>query len=143
MFVSLFAIGLNIILAISLSKATSYGIAGLAMAQSIVAAVEVVILVSIMLVRDHKLFNAEFWTGVVKIMSVTGFSVLAAFIMISLFPLNLTDRGFVTLGVKLGAIGGVTFLVHLGVSLLFGLEEARPVIEKTKKFILKPIKIDF
>ncbi len=143
LFVSLFAIALNIILALTLARPTSYGIAGLAMAQSIVAAAEVVILVGIMLARDHKLFNAEFWSGVVKIMSVTGFSVLAAFIMISLLPLNIADRGFVTLGVKLGAITGVTFLVHLSISLLFGLEEARPVIEKTKKFILKPIKIDY
>ncbi len=143
LFVSLFAIALNIFLAVTLARPTSYNIAGLAMAQSIVAATEVFILVSIMLIRDRRLFNAEFWSGIVRILSVTGFSVMAAFIMISLFPLNLSDRGFVTLGVKLGAIAGVTFLVHLCVSLVFGLEEARPVIEKTKKFILKPIKLEY
>ena len=143
LFVSLFSIGLNILLAYFLSKPTSYGISGLAMAQSIVAATEVAVLFSIMLVRDHRLFNMEFWGGVVKILSVTGFSVLAAFIMISLLPLNIADRGFITLGFKVGAIAGVTLLVHVAISMLFGLEEAIPVIEKTKKFILKPIKLEY
>ncbi len=142
LFISLFSIALNIVLAYYLSKPDSYGISGLAMAQSIVAAIEVVLLFSIMLIRDHRLFSGEFWGGIVRILSVTGFSVLTAFIMISLFPLNISDRGFVTLGFKLGAIGGVTLLVHLFISLLFGIEEAKPVIEKTKKFILKPIRIE-
>lgn len=139
--VSLFTIGLNIYLAYKLSQPDSYGIAGLAMAQSIVAAVEVFILVAIMLVRDHKLFDFEFWNGVLKIMSVTGFSVMAAYTMISFLPLSSTDVGFITFASKLGAIAGVTFLVHLGVSLLFGLNEARPVVDRVKKFILKPIRV--
>jgi putative peptidoglycan lipid II flippase len=72
--VSVFSIGLNIYLAITLSQPSAYGIAGLAMAQSIVAFVEVTILLIIMLTRDHKLFNWYFWNGVLKITSVTGFS---------------------------------------------------------------------
>ncbi len=143
LFVSLFSIALNIMLAYLLSRPSSYGLAGLAMAQSIVAAVEVIILFGIMLLRDPKLFNAQFWGGVIRILSVTGFSVMTSFIMISLLPLKLADRGFITLGFKLGAIAGATLLVHVLVSLLFGLEEAKPVVEKTKKFILKPIKVEY
>ncbi len=141
LFVSLFTIALNIYLAYTLSQPDAYGIAGLAMAQSIVAAVEVVILVIIMLTRDHKLFDGEFWRGVLKIISVTGFSVLAAFIMISLLPLNASDVGFITFASKLTAIAGVTFAVHLGISLLFGLSEAKPVVAKAKQIILKPIQV--
>lgn len=141
LFVSLFTIGFNIYLAYTLSQPDSYGVAGLAMAQSIVAAVEVVILSVIMVARDRKLFDAEFWSGVLRISSVTGFSVLAAFIMVSILPLNVADTGFITLGSKLGAIVGVTFAVHLGVSLLFGLSEAKPVVARAKQIILKPIKL--
>lgn len=141
LFVSLFTIGLNIYLAYNLSQPDSYGIAGLAMAQSIVAAVEVAILVIIMLIRDHKLFNMEFWGALVKIMSVTGFSVVAAYTMISLLPLSSGDVGFITFASKLTAIAGVTFMVHLGISLLFGLSEAKPVIAKAKQIILKPIRV--
>ncbi|HTE57161.1 MAG TPA: lipid II flippase MurJ [Verrucomicrobiae bacterium] len=143
LYVSLFAIALNIFLAYTLSKPDAYGISGLAMAQSIVAAAEVLLLGTVMLVRDRKLFDQKFMNGIVKILSVTGFSVLTAFIMISLFPLSLSDRGFVTLGVKLSIITGATFLVHLGISLLFGLEEAKPVVERAKRFMLRPIKIDY
>lgn len=139
--VSLFVIALNIILAYLLARPSAYGVAGLALAQSIVAAVEVLILVVIMLIRDSKLFDFEFWGGVWKIISVTGFSVVAGFIMISLYPLGINDRGIFTLGSKLMLISAVTFAVHVAVSSLFGLEETRPIIRRLKMIILKPIRI--
>ncbi len=140
--VSLFAIGLNIFLAYTLSRQTAYGLAGLAMAQSIVAACEVVLLATIMMARDNKLFSPAFWSAIIKIISVTGFSVLAAFIMISLFPLQIADKGFISLGFKLGSIMMVTFTVHVIVSTIFGLEEPRPVIAKLKQIVLKPIRVE-
>jgi len=140
--VSLFTILLNIILAYSLARPRSYGIEGLAIAQSVVAAVEVVILMSIMLFRDQKLFTLYFWGGVWRIISVTGFSVVACFIMISLYPLGFHDRGVVTLGSKLLLISSVTFAVHVGVSALFDLEEARPVLKRAKEIIFKPVKVE-
>lgn len=142
LFVSLFIIAFNIILAYRLAQPEAYGVAGLALAQSIVAAVEVFVLSTIMLIRDRKLFDTAFWSGVLKIISVTGFSTVAAFIMITLYPLGLNDRGIVTLGSKLLIISGVTFAVHLAVSALFGLEEARPVIRRLKKIVLNPIKLE-
>ncbi len=141
--VSVFAIALNIILAFSLATKDSYNISGLALAQSIVAMSEVFVLVSIMLYRDHKLFDAKFIGGLLRIFSVTGFSLLAAFIMISFLPLNATDRGFVTLGGKLATISLVTLAVHTAVSWLFDLDEAKAVLAKAKQLILKPIRVDW
>ena len=143
LFISLFAIALNIFLAYTLSRPDAYGLVGLAIAQSIVAAVEVVILMVVMIIRDPKLLDPYFWAGLLKILSVTGFAVLTAFIMVSLLPLQLTDKGFVTLGVKLAAISGVTFSVYLGVSWLYNLDEATAVIARLKRFILKPVKINY
>ncbi len=142
LFISLFAIALNIFLAYKLSQPNpdGYGVSGLAMAQSIVAATEVVILSLVMLVRDHKLFNVEFWSGVLRIVSVTGFSVLTGFIMISLLPLQAGDRGIVTLGVKLSVISGVIFFVHVLISTIYGLEEPRPILSRVRQVMLKPIK---
>jgi len=144
LYVSLFVISLNVFLAITLARPEprGYGVDGLAMAQSIVAAVEVFILSVIMLFRDHRLFNAEFWNGVWRILSVTGFSVVAAFIMVSFYPLGAHDRGIITLGTKLFFIAGVTFSVHVLLSSLFGLEEAKPIISRIRKIILTPIKLD-
>ncbi|MDZ7744613.1 MAG: lipid II flippase MurJ [Candidatus Saccharibacteria bacterium] len=141
LFVSVFAIGLNIYLAFTLARADAYGIAGLAMAQSITAATEVGILFLIILSRDFKLFDAKFWGGIVKILSVTGFSIVTAYVMVSFFPLTTADRGIVTLGSKLGLIGLSTLLVHTSISALFGLEEAKNVLTKAKQFIWRPVKV--
>ena len=143
--VSLFAIGLNIFLAWRLSSPSAYGVAGLAMAQSIAAAIEIVILSGIMIYRDHRLLNREFWSGVARIISVTGFSVVATYIMVAFFPLKVTDTGFITLGFKLTLIASVTMIVHVGLSSLFGLNEAIPVVAKIRKvlrLLMRPLPID-
>lgn len=140
--VSLFVIGLNIFLAYTLSRPAAYGVSGLALAQSIVAAAEVFVLSIIMLIRDPKLFDARFWGGVWRIISVTGFSVITAFIMISLYPLGLNDKGILALGSKLVLITAAVFTVHICVSALFGLEEVRPLLNRLRKIVLKPIRLD-
>jgi putative peptidoglycan lipid II flippase len=147
LYVSIFAIALNIFLAFTLVQ--SFGgasnpqdaIVGLALAQSIVATVEVLILMTIMVWRDHFLFTKDFWSGIVRTISVTGFTILTCYIMVKLVPLEVTDKGFLTLATKLLAILIPTLLVHISVSALFGLEEVQPVITKIKQLILKPIRI--
>ncbi|HET6863809.1 MAG TPA: lipid II flippase MurJ, partial [Candidatus Saccharimonadales bacterium] len=140
LFVSLFTIALNVYLAFTLVRET-HDVVSLALAQSIVAAVEVFILVSIMLYRDHKLFDAEFWSGITRILSVTGFTVLVTYIMVELIPLSVSDRGFIKLATKLLAIVIPTLFLHIWLSALFGLEEVRPVINKLKALVLKPVRI--
>jgi putative peptidoglycan lipid II flippase len=144
LYVSLLAIALNVFLAFTLAKpivAGGYDVAGLAIAQSSVAAVEVFILVGIMLWRDPKLFDAEFWGGITRIFSVTGFTVLTTYIMVTLIPLGANDRGFIKLSAKLLAIIIPTLVVHISLSSLFGLEEVRPVINKLRALVLKPVRI--
>jgi putative peptidoglycan lipid II flippase len=139
LFVSIFAIALNVFLAFTLTK--TYHVAGLAIAQSIVATAEVIILLMIIVWRDHHLFTMEFWNGIVRILSVTGFTMVTAYTMVKLLPLSVTDRGFVTLGTKLFFIVVPTIFVHIAISSLFDVQEAKPVINKLRKLILKPIRI--
>lgn len=141
LYVSLFAIALNIYLAYTLSRPSSYGITGLAMAQSIVAVFEVIVLMAIIFIKDHHIFTYDFWSGVVRTLSVTGFTFLTAYIMVSLVPLLASDRGVITLGSKLLAIVVPTIAVHFAVSSLLGLDEVRPVTRKLKQIMLKPIRI--
>lgn len=146
LFVSIFAIALNVFLAFTLARPVSaggYDLAGLAIAQSVVAAMEVVILVSIMSWRDHKLFDAEFGRGVVRTLSVSGYTVLTAYIMVKLIPFSAADRGFTTLGAKLLLIVIPSVAVHIGVSYIFGIEEVQPVIKKLKQIALKPVRIQY
>jgi putative peptidoglycan lipid II flippase len=139
LYVSVVAIALNIYLAYTLSR--HYGVAGLAMAQSIVATVEVGILSTIMVMRDKKLLDADFWNGVLKIVSVSGFTILATYMMVQIYPLELSDTGFFTLGSKLMAITGVAFIVHVVVSSMFNLREVRPVTQKIRKFVLGRVRV--
>jgi putative peptidoglycan lipid II flippase len=141
LFVSLFTIALNIFLAFTLSKPSSYGVTGLAIAQSVVAAVEVFILVLIMMWRDPRLFTAEFWSGIVRTLSVTGFTMITTYVMVTFVPLLASDRGFITLGAKLLIIVIPAVVVHIALSALFGLEEVKPVLSKLKQLVLKPVRI--
>lgn len=140
--VSVFVIALNIFLVYALARPSSYNIAGLALAQSIVAVVQVAILSSIMLIRDHRLFDHEFLGGCARIVSVGGFSLMAGYVMIMLYPLGLTDRGVITLGGKLLLITLVVFGVHIAMSAIFGLDEVRPLFDRLKRVATKPVRID-
>ncbi len=143
LFVSLFTIALNIFLAFKLSRPAplGYGITGLALAQSIVATVEVFILTTIMVWRDKHIFTAEFWSGLVRTLSVTGFTIITAYIAVSMVPLGASDRGVLSLGGKLLLIVIPTLAIHLAISSLFGLEEAAPVVRKIRKIVLGPVKV--
>jgi putative peptidoglycan lipid II flippase len=140
--VSIFAIGLNIVLAFNLvSRDHGYGIAGLAIAQSLVAASEVAILLTIMVYRDRKLLNRYFLSSLSRIASVTGFTVMAGYIMLGLLPLQAADTGFITLGSKLAIITLVVMTTHVFLSWLFELEEGKTVIDKARRTILRPLRI--
>lgn len=139
--VSLFIIALNVILVFNLAKPSSYGIAGLALAQSIAATTEIVVLFLVMFIKDPYIFNRTFWGSVLKIVSITGFSVMTAYIMAHIVPLQVADKGFVTLGVKFCIIAVPTLLVHLGVSWLFGMSEANILVNKTRKLLSKRVQI--
>lgn len=139
--VSIFVIGLNVVLSYTLAN-TGYRAQGLAIAQSIVAASEVLILGVIMLLRDRKLFDAEFWGGLVRIVSVTGFTLIAGYISVQFWPFALSDRGL-TLLLKLSGIAGVTLITHILLSALFDLDEVKPLFANIKRFILRPIRIEY
>lgn len=140
MLVSVFTIALNITLVYLLSRPTAYGMTGLALAQSIAAFAEVLVLSIIMVYRDPKLLDQKFWSGVMRIVSVTGFSVISGYMVIMNFPLGARDGGLEVF-VKLSSLTLAVGVVHVAVSSLFGLNEARPVVSRLKKLALKPIRL--
>lgn len=141
LFVSIFAIALNIILAYTLSRPTSYGINGLAIAQSVVAAAEVLILGVVMVMRDHKLIDPYFWDGIFRMFAATGFTIITAYFMLYNFPLEASDRGFIHLGTKLIGISVVILAAHFLSSLSFGIDEAKAAAQWFKRLITSPIRI--
>lgn len=140
LFVSVFTIGLNIVLSFTLARPSAYGVVGLALAQSIVALVEVVILAIIMAKRDPKLLDVVFWGACTRIVAVTGFTLIAGYIVAGYLPLGVNDIGIWTLGTKLLLITGVIFGTHFLMSWIFGLEEVRPIINRVKRLIWRPVR---
>lgn len=140
--ISLFSIILDIVLLYFLARPSTYGIAGLAITQSIVAMVEVTILMTVMFIRDRRLFDRKFWGACLRIISVGGFSLFVGYIAIFFYPLGVNDRGFITLGGKLLVIATAVLITHVCLSSLFGLEEVRPVVDRLKRIIAKPVQID-
>jgi hypothetical protein len=128
-------------LVFALARNDTYGLAGLALAQSIVSATEVFVIGIVIASRDKKMFNKEFWSMTGKLISVTGFTIVAAFIMISLLPLNLNDTGFFVLGGKLALITFVTFGTHVVISAMYGFDEGKTVLKKIRDFIYRPVKV--
>lgn len=141
--VSVFTIIFSITMTAILARPSTYGIAGLAIAVSVAAMFEVLILSVVMVLRDRGLLNKVFWGAMFRIVSVAGFSMVAGYLAIQFFPLGTDDRGFITLGTKLAVITGTTFITHIAISGLFGLDEARPIFTWLKRIILRPIRSPF
>ncbi|HSW98886.1 MAG TPA: lipid II flippase MurJ [Candidatus Saccharimonadales bacterium] len=135
LFVSVFTIALNIALAAWLARKGSYGIVGLALSASLASMAEVFILSAIMVGRDRGLLNMQFWGGIGRIVSVGGFSMVAGYLTVGFLPLGAGDLGL-SLATKLGIIGAAVFVVHVALSGLFGLDEARPIFNGLKRLVL-------
>jgi hypothetical protein len=140
LYVSLFTISFNIFLAYNLSRPTAYGVVGLALAQSIVASTECLILIAIMVKRDPTLFNRAFMATLVRILSVSGFTILAGFMAVQLLPLTTADTGIQIIE-KISIIAIIILTTHVIVSYVFELREAKLVMNRVKRIILRPVKV--
>jgi hypothetical protein len=109
---------------------------GLAWAQSIVSAIEVVILFVAMSRRIPGLFDKPFWHGVARMASATGFMAVVCYFMVIVLPFRATDNSFVATFPKFAIITGVSLLSYVFFSRLLQLREAKPVIRILRKTFL-------
>ena len=134
LYISIFAIGLNIALAIWLSSALDMGPYGLAWAQSIAAAVEVAILFFIMSRRIKGLFDRVFVGAIVRMASAAGFMAIVSYFSVQVLQLAVSDQSFLATFPKFALIVTIDFSAYLWLSKLFKLSEADPVISRIKNF---------
>ncbi|MGB3945754.1 MAG: lipid II flippase MurJ [Candidatus Saccharimonadales bacterium] len=134
LYISIFSIGLNIILAIWFTSGLDMGAYGLAWAQSIMAAVEVFILFAVMVVRFPGLLDKGFWNAVWRMASATGFMAIVSYLLVLLMPLQSgDDSSFYFTFPKFIVITAVSFAVYVAFSRLLKLEEANPVIRTLQR----------
>jgi putative peptidoglycan lipid II flippase len=139
LYISLVTISLNIILAVTLVLYFGQGVFGLALAQSIVAIVEVVILFTIMNRRIKKLFDMAFFHAVSRMVSASGLAGIVCYIAVQIFPFTADERLLTTLP-KFFAITAITLTSYLFISKLFKLNEATPILQRASRFLFQQFK---
>ncbi len=140
--ISVFSILLNITLAITLARPGAYGIQGLAIAQSLTALVEVMILITVLTKRYPGFFTMSFLTGILRMISATGIMSFVLYTLIRVLPLRVSDKGLFSLMPKFSIIVGCSMIVYVIVSALFKLREADPIIKRVKRAIFFQAKPD-
>lgn len=135
LYVSIFAIALNIFLAIWFTFSLNLGAYGLAEAQSIVAATEVFVLFVIMSWRIPGLFDKVFVHAVARMASATGFMAIVSYIMVQIFQLQSSDHSFLATFPKFMVIVIVSSAAYVLFCRLLGLPEVNPVLRRVRKIL--------
>jgi putative peptidoglycan lipid II flippase len=135
LYISFFAIGLNITLAVWFTMGLGLGAYGLAWATAIVSIVEVGILFTIMAMRIKGLFDKVFVHAVGRMASATGFMAVVTYISVTILPLSATDQSFFASFPKFGFIVAISLISYVALSHILGLQEPEPIISRTKKIL--------
>lgn len=132
LYISIFTISLNIALAILFSQQFNMGIYGLALAQSLVAVVEVCILFAIISRRIPKLFDKLFVGAILRtVLSAAAMSFVTVITLLITGP-AVADEGFAVLFPKFVFVALVSFIAYVYIGRLFKLEEAMGILEQIK-----------
>ncbi len=130
LYVSIFSIILNVVLAVSFTNTFGMGVYGLAWAQSIVAVVEVIILFVILAVRIPKLFTRQFLHAVLRMIGATSAMGLVTYISVQLFQLQNNDQSFFSTFPKFALITAISMTAYVMICERLHLQEATPIIER-------------
>lgn len=135
MYISFVAIGLNIILAIWLAMFTNLGAYGLAFAQSIVAVVEVVLLLIILQRRLGSLLNRELFISLARMMIAFFATAIITYIFVLILPFRASDRSFFAAFPKFLVITIISFGVYIIASKLLKIPEVEPLLRQLKRVL--------
>lgn len=135
LYISLFAIGLNIALAVWFTTGLNMGAYGLGYAQSIVAVFEVVVLFAVMNHRIKGLINARLLHAIGKMIIATTVASITCYVMVQLFQLQGEDASFLSTFPKFVLIVATSASVYLAMSRLLHLKEANPILERLNRLL--------
>ncbi|MDO4712315.1 MAG: lipid II flippase MurJ [Candidatus Saccharibacteria bacterium] len=135
LYISIFAISLNVILAVVLSTVLRMGPYGLAWAQSVVAVVEVATLFVLMGRRMPTLFDLSFVRAVTRMVVATGVVAVVCYASVQLLPFRDSDDSFFSAFPKFAMITLVSFAAYGAMSKLLHLSEIDPIIAKLRRLL--------
>ena len=135
LYISIFSITLNIILAIVLSMVLKMGAYGLAWAQSTVAVLEVVVLLTVMNRQMPKLFDMTFVRAIFKMMIAGTITGVVCYIAVLIMPFRYHDDSFFSAFPKFVIISLVSFGAYATASKWLKLPEIDPILARLKKVL--------
>lgn len=135
--VSIFAIGINIILAIIFTFQFDMGAHGLAFAQSIGAILEIIILVVILALKHRSIFTSGFMGAILRMFLAGLITSIVAYAMVKLFPLGITDQSFFLTFPKFLMITAVSFTAYMISCYFLNLKEITPLVHRLKKILFR------
>ena len=135
LYISIFSITLNIILAIVLSMVLKMGAYGLAWAQSTVAVLEVVVLLAVMNRQMPKLFDMTFVRAIFKMMIAGTITGVVCYIAVLILPFRYHDDSFFSAFPKFVIISLVSFGAYAAASKWLKLPEIDPILARLKKVL--------
>ncbi len=144
LYVSFLVVGINIALIFTWGRSVSdggFGILGLALAQSLVAAVEVIILIYILNRRFKGLISWRMITDIAWMVSAAGMSSIVTYAGIQALPLRLADVGFFSIVPKFLILVALSLFSYLLFSYLFNVRESKPVVKRLLAFVFKPVRM--
>ena len=135
LYISIFSITLNIILAIVLSMVLKMGAYGLAWAQSTVAVLEVVVLLMVMNRQMPKLFDMTFVRAIFKMILAGIVTGVVCYIGVLVLPFRYHDDSFFSAFPKFVIISLVSFGAYAAASKWLKLPEIDPILSRLKKVL--------
>lgn len=135
LYISIFSITLNIILAIVLSIVLKMGAYGLAWAQSTVAVLEVVVLLAVMNRQMPKLFDMTFVRAIFKMIIAGTVTGVVCYIAVLIMPFRYHDDSFFSAFPKFVIISLVSFGTYAAASKWLKLPEIDPILARLKKVL--------
>ena len=135
LYISIFSISLNIILAIVLSMVLKMGAYGLAWAQSTVAVLEVVVLLAVMNRQMPKLFDMTFVRAIFKMILAGIVTGVVCYIGVLVLPFRYHDDSFFSAFPKFVIISLVSFGAYAVASKWLKLPEIDPILARLKKVL--------
>jgi putative peptidoglycan lipid II flippase len=129
-YISVFAIGLNIILAISFVMILGWGIYGLAWAQAIVAMLEVCTLFAIISRRIPKLFDWAFHRALHRMLAASAATAVVTYAAVKVFDFSINDRSFAATFPKFAIIVTIGLTAYVAFCKVARLKEADTVLER-------------
>ncbi len=135
LYISLFTITLNIILAVYFTMTLGWGIDSLAWAQSIVSVVEVAVLFVLLHYRTPGIFDHHFLKAACRMVVASAFTGIVTYVTLQFLQFQSRDQSFIATFPKFAIIILVSFGAYVWFSRRLKLAEADPVVAKVESLL--------